>query len=99
MSVGLFYKKGTCCVVEDKVLENELPDVFLMDSMKIHPLPKLSYITVLGKIACGESSYVDRDILNIILADDYMYRNAIEFLCDRYTFRKYTNFNYGVVGD
>jgi len=99
MSIGCFYEKESNCVVKDEVLENELPEVFMVDAMKNNTFPKLSYITMLGKIACAASSYVDREILNIILNDDDVYDNAVEFLCNRYTFRKYVQFNLDVTCD
>ena len=87
MSCGYFYDKETDHVIDEATLENELPEVFLFDAMRCKVHPKLSYITMLGKIASAESLYVDRKILDTILEDDELYYSAVNFLCERYTFR------------
>ena len=92
MSKGYFYKKDTFEVINEITLENELPDVFLFDAMKHNIYPKVSYISLLGKIACAESSYVDRKILDKILDGSGLYERAIEFLCERYIFYKETTY-------
>lgn len=88
MTRGIFHDKETYAIIHATQLENELSDRFLFDEMKYKDYPKVSYITLLGKIACGESSYVDRGILDKIL-DNNLYKEAVYFLCERYTFRKY----------
>ena len=88
MSKGYFYNKETLELVNEITLEKELPNEFLFEAMKHNIYPKVSYITLLGKIACAESSYVDRKILNRILDGSGLYERAIEFLCERYIFHK-----------
>ena len=89
MESGYFYDKETNLVIDKERLEKELPEMFMFDAMKCKEYPKVSYITLLGKIACAESLYVDKNILDTILENDELYYNAINFLCERYTFRKY----------
>tara|TARA_B100002051_G_C16723531_1_gene633903 strand:+ start:1558 stop:1827 length:270 start_codon:yes stop_codon:yes gene_type:complete len=87
MKSGYFVDKITQQKVEDSVLEDELPEAFLSVEMKDRLYPKLAYITLLGKIACAETLYVDRFILDKILDGNELHCHAIDFLCERYTFR------------
>lgn len=96
MTTGYFYNKETLEVINEITLEKELPDEFLFEAMKHNIYPKVSYITLLGKIACADSSYVDRKILNSILDGNGLYERAIEFLCERYIFIKRKGINCGV---
>ena len=83
---GHFYKKNTFDMVNPEVIEKELPEIFRMDSMKLYKYPKYEYISLLGVICCAGSSCVDRILLDIILSDNELRKDSIEFLCNRYTF-------------
>tara|TARA_Y100000748_G_C15501688_1_gene490393 strand:- start:670 stop:954 length:285 start_codon:yes stop_codon:yes gene_type:complete len=86
MNKGYFTDNATKEIVNDEFLENELPEIFLFDNMKEKQYPKLAYLTLLGKISCAGSSYIDRGILDIILYENELYSHVIYYLCTRYTF-------------
>ena len=89
MSKGSFYRKNTLDLVDPKDIEKELPEIFRVDSMKEHIYPKYEYLSLLGIICCADSCYIDRILLDIILHDNELYNDTVEFLCNRYTFYSY----------
>lgn len=89
MKNGYFIDKETNEIVDKEKLENELPEKFLFVAMEDRQYPKLEYITLLGKIACGDSSLIDRILLDRILDENELYDEVIDFLCVRYRFCKY----------
>ena len=86
MKRGCFCKKNTFEIINPEDIEKELPESFLVDSMKKYKYPKYEYICLLGLTCCGDSSYIDRILIDIILYDSILYHDTIEFLCNRYSF-------------
>tara|TARA_B100000085_G_scaffold97805_2_gene88857 strand:+ start:22977 stop:23246 length:270 start_codon:yes stop_codon:yes gene_type:complete len=86
MRKGCFYKKNTLYLIDPKNIEEELPEIFRVDSMKEYRYPKYEYLSLLGIICCAGSCCIDRILLDTILHDNELYNDSVEFLCNRYTF-------------
>ena len=86
MRKGYFYNKNTLELIKPEDLEKELPEKFRFDSMIGNKYPKYEYISLLGIICCAGCSCIDRTLLDIILKDNILYDDSVEFLCNRYRF-------------
>ena len=86
MKKGYFYNKSDKKYMSLESIEKELPEIFLTNSMKKYKYPKVEYLSLIGITCCAGSIYVDRTLVDRIIADDELYDKCIEFLCDKYHF-------------
>lgn len=86
MKKGYFYNENDNKYMCLEDIEEQLPDIFLKDSMKKYKYPKVEYLSLIGITCCAGSIYVDRLLVDRIIADDELYDKCIEFLCDKYHF-------------
>ena len=86
MKQGVFYNANENKYMLSEDIENQLPEIFLTDSMKKYKYPKVEYLTLLGITCCGGSTCIDKILIDRIIENDELYHKCIEFLCDKYNF-------------